>query len=300
MKKKILITGAYGFLGRELAVKLKKNSIVYGIGNSSKNMSFNHKNSFRKLIKKKVTTNTLLKNFNNIDFIVHCAGRVIGLKPELDYKKNVNTTIEILNFIKKLKKKPSVIFLSTIAVYKTINGKKIKENFVIDPTSHYAFNKKMSEDLLKFYSKKYKFNLLIARTTSLFGRGLQRQFIFDACKKLSTNNNNFFGTGNEVRDWLHVSDMCNLISRFVKKKFQGVNIINCGSGTGYKIKDVIYILKNLFNNKLPVNFNTISDSNPSIMVANISAAKKFGWTPKIEFEEGLNDYAKWYKKKFKI
>ena len=36
MKKKILITGAYGFLGRELAVKLKKNSIVYGIGNSSK------------------------------------------------------------------------------------------------------------------------------------------------------------------------------------------------------------------------------------------------------------------------
>ena len=53
--------------------------------------------------------------------------------------------------------------------------------------SHYALNKKISEDLLIFYSKKFYYDLLIARTTSLYGEGLQRQFIFDACKKLSIN-----------------------------------------------------------------------------------------------------------------
>lgn len=188
--------------------------------------------------------------------------------------------------------------MSTIAVYKTFKKKKINEKFPIKPLSHYALNKKLSEDLLIFNSQKLNFDLLIARTTSLYGEGLQRQFIFDACKKLSSNVPSFFGSGKEVRDWLHVKDMSNLIIRFVQKGFENVNIVNCGSGKGFVIKDVLKIIAKHFQITEKIDFNNVSDTNPSILVANISKAKSFGWKPEKSLKKGLNEYVKWFKKKF--
>ena len=116
---------------------------------------------------------------------------------------------------------------STETVMKKPYIPEIKENFKVKPLSNYALNKKLSEDLFTFYSNKYNLDILFARTTSIYGNGLKRQFIFDVCNKLTNNNINFFGTGNEIRDWIHVSDMCELIYRFIKKGFKKNNIVNC-------------------------------------------------------------------------
>ena len=297
--KKILITGSHGFLGRNLSVLLKKKSYkVYGIGNGKWSKKEYKKWGYDYLINGDVNLKNLLENFKNIDYIVHCAGRVIGLTPYEDFLKNVLPTQAILEFVRLKKINPKIIYLSTIAVNETKGTKPIGENFPINPTSNYAFNKKVSEDLLLFYSNKFNLDILIARTTSLYGDGLKRQFIFDVCNKLSNKNDKFFGTGNEIRDWLHVSDMSQLILRFIKKGFKKRVIVNCGSGNGNKIKDVLQIIMQELKIKLKPKFNKVSDSNPSKLIANITKAKKFGWTPKKDLKTGLIEYVKWYKKNF--
>tara|TARA_B100000965_G_C19471068_1_gene704141 strand:- start:105 stop:1013 length:909 start_codon:yes stop_codon:yes gene_type:complete len=297
-KKKVLITGSHGFLARNLSRLLSKNSYkVYGIGNGKWKKNNYKKWGYDYLVNGDVNIKNLLKNFNKVDFIIHCAGRVIGLKPDKDFIKNVLPTQSILEFIRLKKITPKIIFISTIAVSKTDGKKPIKENFLNDPKSHYAFNKKLSEDLFEFYSQKLNIDVLVARTTSLYGEGLERQFIFDACRKISKNNPNFFGTGNEVRDWLHISDMTNLILKFIKKSFKKFTVVNCGSGKGNKVKDVLKLIIKEFNQDLRPNFNKISDTNPSKLVADVTKAKKFGWTPKKKLKDGLAEYVRWFKNK---
>ena len=296
---KILITGSHGFLARNTALLLKKKSYkVYGIGNGKWSKKQYQKWGYDYLINEEVNLKNLLINFDKFDYIIHCAGRVIGLTPNEDFLKNVLPTQSILEFVRLKNPKSKIIFMSTIAVNGSNSSRPIKENFTINPTSNYALNKKICEDLLSFYSEKYNLNVLIARTTSLYGEGLKRQFIFDACKKISKKNKNFFGTGNEIRDWLHVSDMSKLILHFIKKGFKKKIVVNCGSGKGRKIKDVLKIIMHELNINLIPQFNKLSDSNPSTLIANINVAKKFGWSPQKKLTDGLKEYVKWYKKNF--
>ena len=52
----------------------------------------------------------------------------------------------------------------------------------INPISNYALNKLLCEKILKFYNQKNKKSVCILRIGSVFGPGLKRQFIYDACK----------------------------------------------------------------------------------------------------------------------
>ena len=76
----------------------------------------------------------------------------------------------------------------------------------------------MCEKILKFYNQKNNKSVCILRIGSVFGPGLKRQFIYDACKKISNKKNQFFGTGNEERDWLYVDDLVSLIYKISKNK----------------------------------------------------------------------------------
>ena len=71
----------------------------------------------------------------------------------------------------------------------------------------------------------------------IFGPGLKRQFIYDACKKISKKQSQFFGT-ERGRDWLYVDDLALLIYKIFKnKKFY--ECFNVGYGKGIKIEHVI-------------------------------------------------------------
>ena len=53
----------------------------------------------------------------------------------------------------------------------------------------------MSEDVLLKYSKLHNLNIKILRLASMYGNGLNKQLLFDACKKISENKGTFFITG---------------------------------------------------------------------------------------------------------
>ena len=299
--KKILITGSHGFLARNTAFLLKNKSYkVYGIGNGKWKKKQYQKWGYDYLVNKEINLKNLLKNFHKFDYIIHCAGSGrVGLPFQKDYKKNVTTTNSILKFVKLKSPKSKIIFLSSYSVYGNKYHRSIKENFKTKPISNYGINKKFAEDLCLQYSKKFNIDLLIARIASLYGEGLEKQIIFDACFKISNRNYKFFGTGKEIRDFIHISDMTNFIYFFVKRGFKGTNIINCGSGVGQKINKVLKLIINEFNLKIKPIFNKEGvDKNPKILISNIDMLKKLGFLPRKKFKNGIKEYVTWFKKNY--
>ena len=272
-KKNILISGFDGFLGKNLTKKINLNQYnIYGIGNYKKNICLNIQN-----IKKKINSKNL-KFFKKkkIDIIIHCAGSSgVGIEYKRDFKKNVLTAFEILEFAKEHLSKPKIIIASSLAVYGNKYIYKIKENFPLNPYSFYGLNKKISEDICLFYAKKFNMDILILRISSVFGGNQKKQFVYEATKKILNNNYNFWGSGNEVRDYIHIDDVCEIINKLLKKNLKGLNIINCGVGNVYKTAEIINKIKLILkinNNKL--NFNGFRlNQDPGILIPNLNKLK---------------------------
>ena len=299
MKKKILITGSQGYIAKNVAKKLqKKNFNVYGIGRGEWEKNDYKKWGYLNQINGKLNKKNLSKLNLKFDFIIHCAGSgLVGLKKKVDFMNNVKSTISLIDFIRKTQKKTKIIFMSSYSIYGNDFEDRISEKSATKPVSTYAINKKKAENLLLNFSKKYESDLMILRISSLYGEGLKKQLIYDACSKISKGFNNFYGTGKEKRDFIHISDLVNIVSYFCMKGFSNTNIINCGSGKGIRIKDVLKLISSNFNMSNKIIFNKKKlNSNPINLISNIEQLKKIGVKPNKDFRIGVKHYVKWFKR----
>ena len=298
MKKKILITGSHGYIAKNIAKKLRNNFNVYGIGRGKWKKKDYKKWGYLDQINGDLTKKNLSRYNFKFDFIIHCAGsRLVGLSRKVDFINNVKSTISLIDFIKKNQSKTKIIFMSSYSIYGNDYKNLISENFSTKPVSVYAINKKKAENLLLNFSKKNKSHLMILRIASLYGNGLKKQLIYDACLKISKGLNNFYGTGREKRDFIHISDLVNIVLYFCIKGFSNVNIINCGSGKGRQIKDVIKLISSSFKMRKKIIFNRKKlNSNPIKLISNIRKLKKIGLKPNKDFRIGVKQYVKWFKK----
>ena len=294
---KILITGAQGFVGNNLFLGLKKNYKIIGIGRKNKNFISRDK----RIVEKKITYKNLVSLSFEPELIIHCAGSGSVSRSiqdqKLDYDKNVNTTKELINFISKLKKKPKVIVFSSAAVYGnscTKNKKKLK------PISPYGKNKLRSEKIFKIRSKKEKFDLMILRFYSIYGKGLKKQLIWDVCEKINNSMNVFFGSGNEIRSWINIIDVISLIQFLIKKGSIKNKILDISGNDVIKNE---FLVKKLFKlshlNKVPYFNKKNKKGDPINQIFNNTKLKNLGWKPKINLTKGLKEYVQWYKKNLK-
>ena len=77
------------------------------------------------------------------------------------------------------------------------------------------------------------------------------------------------------------------------------SIINCGSGKGKKINEVIKLIIAEFGFKVAPIFDKKKDiKNPEILITDIGNLKKIGFFPRKKFEVGVKEYVSWFKKKF--
>ena len=299
MKKKILITGSQGFIAKNIAKSLHNKYVdVYGIGRGNWKEKDYTKWGYKKQINGNVDIKNLYKYKKNFNLIIHCAGSgTVGLPKNNDFKNNVGSTKLLLKYIEKTQDKTKIIFLSSYSVYGNNYKKSILEKSKTRPMSEYAINKKKAENLCLKFSKKFNIDLIIFRIASLYGNGLKKQLIYDACLKLTNGVNQFYGNGNEIRDFIHISDLVNIIVNFCLKDFTKINIINCGSGEGRKIRDVLKLISKYHNKKTKIIFNKKKlNTNPKILISNIEKLKKLNIVPNKKFEIGLKQYVNWFKK----
>lgn len=294
----ILIIGSQGFLGSHLCshfIKIGYN--VYGADllqtipllNYSYITVSGSSSQWDDLI------NTVVFDFcinaagsGNVSFSVH--------NPLSDFESNTLDVIMILDALRKKESTCKYIHISSAAVYGNPSILPIAENSILEPISPYGFHKMMSEVLCKEYHQLYNIPIIIIRPFSLFGVGLQKQLLWDVCTKIKQDDSiTLFGTGNETRDFLHISDFVSLVKILMIESNFCCDIYNAASGTEIKISNIASIFESVMLDNEKINFNGITKpGDPLNWRADISKITELGFKPMATFNDSIIEYINWF------
>ena len=322
---KILITGGCGFIGSNLAIFLKnkiKNVKISSIDNlSRKGSTLNYKRLYKKKIKNfkiDISNSNKLSRFPKFDLIIHCAAEpaIEVSRKKIDEVFNSNL-IGTFNVLKKCAKdNSSIIYLSSSRVYAMENLFKlkkkkgsVKESFNVDNTkSIYGFTKLSSELLIKEYSYLYKIKYIINRVALVSGpwqfgkeeQGFVSLWVWRHLNHLRLNYIGFGGTGRQVRDVLHVDDLCELILTQIRK-FKKINnkLVNVGGGKKNSLN--LIQLSGLVSKitKKKIKIGSIKKTSPydvPYFITNTNYVRTlYKWRPKKNLKKIISDLYFWMK-----
>ncbi len=315
--KKILITGAAGFIGSNLTDSLLGlGAEVVGIDNffngrmgnleeAMKNTKFQfHKGDIRDL-------NFLLDLFEDIDIVFHEAAFASvpqSVKmPENCNDVNVNGIINVLNAARR-KDVEKVIFASSSSVYGLTNpGLPKTEDMRRVPISPYGVAKLACEAYMHAYNHVYGLKTTSLRYFNVFGPKQRDDSPYTGVIAIwfnrARNNQNLivFGDGEQSRDFTFVKDVVQANILAGEKDTPG-EIFNIGAGNPITLTNLgNLILKLTGKENLKLEYTDPRPGDIKNSFADLTKSKKLlGFQPKYGQEEGLREYFNWYVMKNKI
>ena len=299
--KHILVTGAYGFIGRYTA-KTYHNAGFYviGLGHGTWSVSEAKVWGIDEWHNADVNMDSLQSYASDVDIIIHCAGSgSVGFSlsnPMKDFERTVWTTHYVLEYIRTFSPQTRLLYPSSAAVYGNQEMLPLTTDMTPNPISPYGVHKNIVEELCDMYAKQYGVRAAVLRLFSVYGNGLKKQLLWDACSKLSQGINTFWGTGEETRDWVHVSDVANAFLLAGEKASPKCPIVNVGTSHAVKIKDVLDILFEAYGaQKRPAFGGEVNAGNPNHYVADVAAMSEWGWHPSVDLKQGIKEYVRWYR-----
>jgi UDP-glucose 4-epimerase len=299
--KKVLILGGTGYIGTNLAVYLCNEYDVTVTGRENINKILNQNNNI-KFLKLK------LSDLHLINDIVDIYDIFIMLIPntqphnkvpnnEYELEEIINPTKQLFNLLVSKNKK--IVFSSTGgAVYGDSGNKISKETDFCLPLNSYGEFKLELENHLQMLQKSSELNAAILRISNPYGGNFggyfKSGFINNALHKLVLNSTiNIWGDGQQIRDYIHILDLCECIKRVLEiSKFQ---LINIGTGKGSNLINIVDEIFNVFGKKLNLAFDYDYFEKVSYNVLDIkkseallSYSPKFDLTAGLEYEKNFN------------
>jgi dTDP-glucose 4,6-dehydratase len=305
---KLLVTGGLGFIGSNFILNILKKNPDFSITNIDAELyGANHKNleslknsNNYKFVKGNIMDYNLIKKLvKDCDAILNFAAEshvdrsISNAKPFID--SNILGTFTILEELKNKNKR--FLQISTDEVFGSLEKDSANENYPMNPSSPYAASKASAELLVNSYAVTYGIDTVITRCTNNYG---PRQFpeklipkviiLAEQGKKIPV-----YGTGKNVRDWIHVDDHCDSITKV---------LLEGKSGSSYNISasnevDNITIIKKILEimDKSTDNIEFVNDRpghDFRYSLDSTKTQKKLKWSPKVSFDEGLEKTVKWY------
>ncbi len=297
------MTGANGFLGRHVARSLaQQGHTVLGMGHGNWLREEWESWGLSAWQSADVTLKTLKAYAGEPTIIVHCAGSgsvAFSIKdPLADFERTVETTAHVLEYVRTSAPTCRVVYPSSASVYGTVEAVPIREDCSPAPISQYGTHKLMAEQMVTSYSRQFGTSAAIVRLFSVYGCGLRKQLLWDACLKFTNNDSTFMGTGDEVRDWLHVEDAATLLMAAAEHASPECPTVNGGSGQGVTVREVLLHLgSRLLQAEVVPSFSGAQRTgDPTRYIADIEGSKAWGWQPARHWVEGVEEYAAWWKR----
>jgi len=310
--KKVLITGAAGFIGSHLCDRfIKEGFYVIGIDSfltgSPDNIAHLIGNERFKFIKYDVTNFIYIPD--EIDIILHfaCPASPVDYLNHPIHTMKVDSlgTINTLGLAKA--KKARYIFASTSEVYGDPQVHPQPETYwgnvnSIGPRSVYDEAKRFSEALTMAYYRKHHLDTRIVRIFNTYGPRMRMNdgrvvpnFITQALKNEPIT---VYGDGTQTRSFCYIDDLVEGIFRIAAMDKLAGEIINLGNPDEYKIIDFAQLIKELTNSKSPIIFKLLPQDDPKQRKPDINRIKTtLQWEPKISLNEGLKKTINWFKDK---
>jgi len=319
MSEKVLITGASGFIGYNLASRLLDEGFsVYGIDamfghgryeiflkrRRLENL-YRHKNSKRFSFAKCWVDSGALSKVGDVDCIVHLAG-ISGIE-RFEHNQDVSRRITItaaesvMRFADR--QKVPIIYASSSSIYGNINVERFSESIAdLKPISSYAETRLYVERML-LGSDVNSIGLRFFTVYGEFGRPDMSYFIFT--DRIFRNAVIYLYGKRIKRDFTYVGDVVESLIRLIKNKGNIFNkegdklILNVGRGSPIMLEGVIDIIAEYLDRKPRIVYRKERHFDMKYTCADNRLLRNItGYVPQTDIRDGLNKFVRWYKNYF--
>lgn len=296
--KKMVITGVNGFIGQSAVDYFKDAYEISGMDLGETGPAGLARYDACNMSKDQDALIKILSD-SMPDVILHCAGSAnVGasvVHPMEDLDGNLHSLYGLLLALQKLQIRPEIIFFSSAAVYGNPKTLPIRETDDPAPVSPYGLHKLMCEQLCSYYNRLYGFRIRSVRVFSAYGNGLKKQILWDMYQKYSKDGRiALFGTGEETRDFIHISDIMQAVSLIID--YPGSEeIFHIANGEEISIRH----LAETYAEKLGENADIVSFNgegkagDPRNWRADISLLQSLGYQKNVDIGAGIGRYVDW-------
>jgi len=202
-----------------------------------------------------------------------------------------------------------LLYFSSSCVYPKEAKQPIKESSLLtgplETTSEaYAVAKIAGTKMCQAYKAQYNFNAIAAVPATLYGPGsdtdIENAHVlgaliakFHKAKKENASEVVVWGSGKPRREFLYVDDFVNACL-LLMKNFDGIEIINIGSGYDVTIKQLAGTIKEVSGFKGKIKFDTTKPDGAMRKLLDNTRMRKLGWKPKVSLVEGVEMTYQWY------
>jgi len=260
------------------------------------------------------------------ELVIIAAARVGGIQANNTYRgqfiyenlmiqSNIIHTAHLYS-VKKL------LFLGSACIYPRDAKQPIKEEYLLgdyleSTNEPYAIAKIAGIKLCENYFHQYQNNFYSVMPNNLYGTNdnfnLETAHVLPALLRkfheAKVNNRNkveVWGTGNPLREFLHVDDLANACVFLLNKLnaediySQGISHINIGSGEEVTINELAEIIKKILHYKGKIIFNPKYPDGTPRKLLNIDRINNLNWKSNISLEKGIKQTYKWFLSKYEI
>ena len=321
---KVLVTGGAGYIGSHTVKKLGEAGyeiVVYD------NLSTGSADAilYGELVQGELKDSEFLAQVfasHKFDAVLHFAASISvpeSLENPLDYYHN--NTCNVVNLLRccKIYNVNQFVFSSTAAVYGEIKDYPVKETSPTLPINPYGQSKLMSERIIQDYAQASELKYIILRYFNVAGAdssGKIGQMGKKAAHLVKVGcdaalgirpSASIFGTdydtkdGTGIRDYIHVEDLATAhvdALAYLEDKSTS-QILNCGYGTGYSVKEVLLKIKEISQVDFAIAETPRREGDPACVVASGDKIRKvIGWQPQHNsLDEIVSSALDWEKKK---
>ncbi len=309
---KLLVTGGLGFIGSNFITKILEEKSGFEIvnvdaqlhGADKRNLSIIENDENYEFVNGNITNKRLMEELiSKCDAVVNFAAESFVDRSINDANpflvSNIRGTFTILDIITKQKKR--MIQISTDEVFGSLPKGSADEQTKFNPSSPYAATKAAAELLINSFSITHNSDVVITRCTNNYG---PRQFPEKLIPKtiiLAKQERNIpiYGNGKNLRDWIFVDEHCDAVYEILinGKAGQAYNISANNEISNVQIVHKILEIMGKSNDLIEfVEDRPGHDQRYSLDSSKIK--NEFGWSTKINFEEGIRKTIEWYEKNF--
>ena len=299
---KIYIAGHRGLVGSSIIRNLESKGFNNIIGRTKSELDLREQNPVRDFFEEEKP-----------DYVFLAAAKVGGINwNKTNPAEFIYDNLSIQNHVIDAAYRSGVkkfMFLGSACIYPKVAEVPIKEESLmtgpLEPSNEgYALSKIAGMRMCAFYRRQYNFDAISVMPANLYGPkdnfipehghvipGLIRK-MFDA-KTNKDPSVTCWGDGSPTREFLYVDDLADacvfLMNTYSKEEF-----VNVGSDVEIKIKDLAEMIKEYVGYEGELIWDTSRPNGTPKRVMDNSKLFNMGWSPKVEFEQGLKQTIKWY------
>jgi len=188
------------------------------------------------------------------------------------------------------------IHVSTDEVYGSIRSGSFRETDNLNPSSPYSASKAASDLLARSYYITHDLGVIVTRCTNNFGpyQYPEKLIPLFATNLIEGKKVPVYGTGKNVRDWIHVADHCRAVD-FVLRHGEPGEIYNIGGGNEKSNLEITEgILRALGKDGSMIEYVPDRPGHDWRYSLDSSKLRAMGWRPEFDFETALRATVQWY------